>query len=127
MGFDQPLDRTHGGPGDHDQEAVAKGKIFPLVQIELTRSGGETGVLFYRYELKNVQVTSYNVGTTGQSELTPSGLPRIELGGPTVLHSWPVEEVSLAGESIKVVYTVFNDQGQPMGNVEFIWNTAQNR
>ncbi|MHB8867537.1 MAG: Hcp family type VI secretion system effector [Thermoleophilia bacterium] len=104
------------------QEAAAKGKVIPRVQIELTRPAGDSaGAVFYSYELKNVLVTSYNIGTTGQAEVTPNGLPRVELGGPTVDSSWPVEEVSLAFEEIKVTYTEYGDQGQKMGNVEFTW------
>lgn len=116
------LDKT----GPQLQKAVATGQIFPTVKIELYRAVGDAGARVLNYELTNARVTSYNVGTTGQSELTPSGLPRIELGGPTVAFAWPVEEVSLSYEKIKVTYYQYDQFGALVGTTEFRWDVKRN-
>jgi type VI secretion system secreted protein Hcp len=84
-------------------EAVCKGKVFPSVVIELTSQvtgGGEE--VHYRYELKNVLVTSYSVG-----------------GGADA----PTEQLSLNYEEIKVVRV--GTAGTAAGNVEFEWKVEE--
>ena len=56
---------------------------------------------YYAYELKNVQVTSYQVG-----------------GNP---ESRPQEQMSLNFEEIKVTYTECDNAGKKKGNVEYTW------
>lgn len=104
-------------------EAVATGKVFPKVEIHHTAptaSGARS--TYYVYELKNVQVTSYNIGTTGQSDITPSGLPLVKSGGPSDL---PMEQITLNFEEIKVTYTETDSDGKKKGNVEYAWKVEE--
>ena len=85
-------------------EAVCKGKVFPKVEIHLTASYTDAGrVTYFKYELKNVLVTSYNISGSGQSEDVPT------------------ENCSLNFEEIKVTYTEADSSGKSKGNVEYQW------
>lgn len=89
-------------------EAICKGKVFPKVEIDLTASYTDTGrVTYYRYELKNVLVTSYNIGGSGQAEDVPT------------------EDFSLNFEEIKVTYTENDNKGKSKGNVEYSWKVEE--
>ncbi len=89
-------------------EAVCKGKVFPKVEIHLTASYTDAGrVTYYAYELKNVLVTSYNIGGSGQSE------------------DVPMEDFSLNFEEIKVTYTEADNTGKKKGNVEYTWKVEE--
>ena len=89
-------------------EAVCKGKVFPKVEIEVTASYTDAGrVTYYRYELINVLVTSYNIGGAGQSE------------------SVPTEDFSLNFEEIKTTYTENDSKGKKKGNVEYSWKVEE--
>ena len=83
-------------------EAVAKGKVFAKVEIHVTASYTDAGrVTYYAYELKNVQVTSYQVGGS------PEGRPN--------------EQMSLNFEEIKCTYTETDNAGKKKGNVDYSW------
>ena len=85
-------------------EAVCKGKVFAKVEIDVTASYTDAGrVTYYRYELKNSQVVSYNISGSGQSE------------------DVPVEELSINFEEIKVTYSECDSAGKSKGNVEYTW------
>ena len=89
-------------------EAVAKGKFFPKVEIEVTASYDDKGrVTYYAYELKNVQVVSYNISGQGQSE------------------DVPVEQFALNFEEIKVTYTELDEKGNSKGNIEYSWKVEE--
>ena len=89
-------------------ESVCLGKVFPKVEIELTASYTDAGrVTYYRYELKNVLVTSYSVSGAAQSEDVPS------------------EDFSLNFEEIKVTYTENDNKGKKKGNVEYGWKVEE--
>ncbi len=89
-------------------EAICKGKVFPKVEIDLTASYTDAGrVTYYRYELKNVMVTSYNIGGSGQSE------------------DVPMEDFSLNFEEIKVTYTECGPDGSKKGNIEYSWKVEE--
>ncbi len=89
-------------------EAVAKGRVFPKVEIDLTASYTDSGrVTFYKYELKNVLVTSYNISGAGQAE------------------DVPMEDFSLNFEEIKVTYTENDSKGKKKGNVEYSWKVEE--
>ena len=62
---------------------------------------------YYRYELKNVLVTSYSVSGAAQSEDVPS------------------EDFSLNFEEIKVTYTENDNKGKKKGNVEYGWKVEE--
>ena len=89
-------------------ESVCLGKVFPKVEIELTASYTDAGrVTYYRYELKNVLVTSYSVRGATQSEEAPA------------------EDFSLNFEEIKVTYTENDNKGKKKGNVEYGWKVEE--
>jgi len=91
------------------QEAILTGKVFPKVQIDITRSFDATGAsaTYYKYELKNVQVTSYQISGAGQSS------------------DRPAESLSLNFEEIKVTYSEYDDNGARKGNVEYSWKVEE--
>ncbi len=89
-------------------ESVCNGKVYPKVEIEMTASyTDDARVTYYRYELKNVLVTSYNVSGSGQSQDVPS------------------EDFSLNFEEIKVTYTENDNAGKKKGNVEYSWKVEE--
>ena len=89
-------------------EAVCKGKVFPKVEIHLTASTTDSGRKTYlAYELKNVMVSGYNVGGSGQSE------------------DVPVEDFSLNFEEIKVTYSEVDSKGSGKGQVEYSWKVEE--
>ena len=87
-------------------EAVCLGKVFPKVEIQVkvstTNSGRET---YYKYELKNVLVSSYNVSGGDQDK--------------------PVETFSLNFEEIKVTYTEMDEKGTKKGDVAYGWKVEE--
>jgi len=84
------------------QEAILQGRVFPMVRIELGATYTDAGrVVYYRYELKNVQITSYNI--SGDTD------------------SLPVEELALSFEEIKVTYTEYDNTGKKKGSTEYDW------
>jgi len=89
-------------------EAVCKGKVFPKVEIHLSASYTDVGrVTYYAYELKNVLVTSYSIGGSGQAE------------------DVPMEDFALNFEEIKVTYTENDSKGKKKGNVEYSWKVEE--
>ena len=89
-------------------EACLKGKVFGEVEIELTRYFGYTGnVVYYRFELTNVIVTSYTIGSED------------------VNNKYPEEIITLNFEEIKVTYTETDDDGYSMGNIEYEWKVEK--
>ena len=89
-------------------EAVCKGRVFPKVEIHVTASYTDAGrVTYYAYELKNVQVCSYNINGSGQSDQVP------------------VEDMSLNFEEIKVTYTENDAKGKKKGNIEYTWKVEE--
>ena len=89
-------------------ESVCTGKVFPKVEIHLTKSLGSGGrVVYYTYELKNVQVTSYQISSSDSDH--------------------PVEELALNFTEIKTVYTEYDAQGRKKGNIEYSWKVEEGR
>ena len=89
-------------------EAVAKGKVFPKVEIHFTTGMADEGRTTYlAYELKNVLVTSYSLSGHGQSE------------------SKPMENFSLNFEEIKETYTEITPDGKKGGNVDYGWKVEE--
>jgi type VI secretion system secreted protein Hcp len=87
-------------------EAVLNGKVFPKVEISLTTSTTDSSEeVFYKYELKNVMVSSYSV--SGGAQNVPS------------------EHFSLNFEEIKVTYTEMNKEGSKVGNVAYGWKVPE--
>lgn len=90
-------------------EAICKGKVFPKIEIVLTRDTDSGPVAYYRYELTNVMVTSYQVGVKLNEE------------GQEV----PMEDFSLNFEEIKVTYTEVDTRGGKKGNIEYSWKVEE--
>ena len=98
------------------QEKCLMGEIIPKLEIELTRpvtdANGETReVVYLKYELKNVLITStrfhYEAGTAGNADPVPT------------------EDFSLNFEEIKVTYTELAGDGSKKGNVEYSWKVEE--
>jgi type VI secretion system secreted protein Hcp len=91
-------------------EAVCNGKVFPKVEIHLTSgdTGGRAPQVYYSYELKNVQITSYQIG-----------------GSASGSDSVPTETLSLNFDSIKTVFREFDAAGREKGQVEFEWKVEE--
>ena len=89
-------------------EAVCKGKVFPKVEIQMTKALSDgAGDTYYTYELKNVMVTSYQInGTEGSA---------------------PFEEFTLSFSEIKTVYTEYDAQGRKKGNIEYSWKVEEGK
>jgi type VI secretion system secreted protein Hcp len=89
-------------------EAVAKGKVFPKVEIHVTRSYTDKGrQTYYLYELKNVMVTAYQVGGAVQSS------------------DIPMESLALNFEEIKVEYKEAGADGKEKGSVCYTWEVEE--
>jgi type VI secretion system secreted protein Hcp len=84
-------------------EALCRGKVFPSVIVELTRETPNGEETYYRYELKNVLITSYSVSGAAADR--------------------PMEQLSLNFEEIKV--TSIDADGSRGGNVEFEWKVEE--
>ena len=79
-------------------EALTMGRIIPLVEIEISISDN----VIYKYELRNVAVTKYNV--TGEELNLPS------------------EEITIRFEQQRVIYTEYDNVGKPKGSIETEYN-----
>jgi type VI secretion system secreted protein Hcp len=80
-------------------EAAAKGTVITTVTIEAGQEYDGDLQIFYRYELENVMVTSYQ-STVGATEV-------------------PTDTLTLNFEEITVTYTEYDDMGKSKGNVEW--------
>jgi type VI protein secretion system component Hcp len=70
----------------------------------------------------NARITEYNIGSTGQRDLTSEGLPRVEVNGS----GSPVEELALTFEKIKVTYTPMKADGTADAPIVFSWDVVKN-
>lgn len=86
-------------------ESVVRGKMFPSVIIEFTKSFPSGQQTYFAYELKNVMITSYLVATAGTDFIA--------------------EEITLNFEEIKVTYTEHDSAGKKKGNVEYSWKVEE--
>jgi type VI secretion system secreted protein Hcp len=83
-------------------EAALKGKVFPKVEIHMTRMlAGKGAQSYYMYELKNARISSYNISSSGNEV--------------------PMEEITISFAEIKVTYTEYDNRGNKKGNVEYSW------
>lgn len=87
-------------------EAISSGKVIGEVIIEVARGTGDKET-FYRYELTNVLVTSYQSGGEASSVR-------------------PGDVLSLNFEEIKVTYTDFDEStGSMRGKIEWTWRIEE--
>jgi type VI secretion system secreted protein Hcp len=89
-------------------EAVATGRVIPRVTLDVTVATERGEMTYYRYELTNVLVTSYQVS----------------MDNPELL---PMDSFSLNFEKIKVTYTglEFGTKGESGDLVEYSWKVEE--
>ncbi|MDH3192417.1 MAG: type VI secretion system tube protein Hcp [Nitrosopumilus sp.] len=81
-------------------EKMNLGEVIPKLEIEQTATYGGERVVYIKYELKNVMVTSFDVNASGNDESPPS---------VTIANNF---------EEYKVTYTEYDDEGGNQGNTE---------
>jgi type VI secretion system secreted protein Hcp len=87
-------------------EAVCQGKIYAKVEIDITNDGtGEARQTYFRYELKNVMISSYSVSGASNGR--------------------PHESFSLNFEEIKVTYFPVDEKGTKGSKVEYGWKVEE--
>ncbi|MBW6468613.1 MAG: type VI secretion system tube protein Hcp [Coriobacteriia bacterium] len=119
----KPLDRA----SPLLQKACAEGTVLPDVSIEILRITAGNVAPYYSISLQDARVTSYNLGTTSQSSLTSSGLPRVEAHQGVPEGALPIEELSVTFDRIRVEYTPLKPDGSPDAAITFEWDVARNR
>jgi type VI secretion system secreted protein Hcp len=84
-------------------EKLNMGEVIPKLEIEQTANYGGSRATYLKYELKNVQITSFQVNASGNDESPPT--------------------VTLANnfEEYKVTYTEYDSEGNKKGNAETTW------
>lgn len=82
-------------------EAIATGKVFPKVDLQLSAGSGT----YLSYELKNVMITSYSISGDADDR--------------------PTEQISLNFGEIKMSYTESGSDGSAKGNVEYSWKVEE--
>jgi type VI secretion system secreted protein Hcp len=98
------LVKTIDAAGPYLQLAAWNGRVIPTVEIEIVGTG-ELRPVLWEIELRNVAVTSYSMGTTGQDDLTPNSLPLVATS------MYPTEQVTLDFEKATVRYFEMSDDG----------------
>ena len=89
-------------------EAALMGAVIPKLEIELTGTYGGARATYLKYELTNVQVTSYDVSGSAEDDSPP----QVTIGNNF--------------EEIKVTYTEYDDStGSTKGNVETTWKVGK--
>ncbi len=89
------------------REKLAQGAVIPKLEIELAATFGDVRGTYFKYELKNVQITSFSLNVSG--------------GDGEV----PTESIAVSFEEIKWIYTQFDDRGNRRGKVRATWNIGQ--
>ena len=89
-------------------EKCAKGEVIPSVILEIYSGGTDTIYTYYKYELKNVIVSSFY----SKGDIT---------------EKIPTETFTLHFEWFKVTYSEIDYAGKLKGNVEFTWDTMLGR
>jgi type VI secretion system Hcp family effector len=88
-------------------EKLNMGEVIPKLEIEQTATYGGSRATYLKYELTNVQVTSFAVN------------------GATDDDSPPMVTISNNFEEYKVTYTEHNETGGPTGTVEARWKIIE--
>ncbi len=87
-------------------EKLNMGEVIPKLEIEQTANYGGSRATYLKYELKNVQITSWEVSGTATE------------GPPTVTIANNFEEY-------KVTYTEYDSEGNKKGNAETTWKVEK--
>ncbi|NND03123.1 MAG: type VI secretion system tube protein Hcp [Acidimicrobiia bacterium] len=83
-------------------EKLLRGEVIPKLEVELTVSFDGQRLTYLKYEMKNVQVVSYDVGGVADG-------------------TQPLVTVANNFEEIKVTYSEYDEKGSLAGNVETSW------
>lgn len=91
-------------------EAVASGKTYPSVKLDLVQSLGDTSkrLPYLQYELTNTIVTNHSFSATVNDDGTV-----------------PLESFSLNFEKIKVTFSQYGKDGAKQGKVEATWKLEE--
>ena len=84
---------------------LTRGSIIKLVEIEVETRIANINKVIYKYELRNVVVTKYNVMGKEPER--------------------PMEEITLQFEILKVKYTEYDDSGRSRGSTETEYNVER--
>jgi len=87
------------------QENMAGGKVYDKVELHCTATYGNAQPTYLKYELKNAQVTSYNVSCSGEGR--------------------PSESFSLNFEAISVTYDEYEKDGKKKGAIAYTWKVEE--
>jgi len=88
-------------------EKLNLGEVIPKLEIEQTATYGGERVVYLKYELTNVQVTSFDVNASGNDESPPT---------VTIANNF---------EEYKVTYTEYDSEGNKGGNAETTWKVEK--
>jgi type VI secretion system secreted protein Hcp len=86
-------------------KAMAEGKSFAKVEIQVTTTTDNGPQVIMAYQLKDVYVTSYDINSMGEAR--------------------PGESMSLNYEEIKIEYFPVDSKGKRGGGIDFAWNVAK--
>jgi len=89
------------------REALAQGRNYPLIDIDITTNCGDREVVYFSYEFRNSQLSS------------------ISLKGMSAGGDRPNEEFSLNFEEIKWTYTIIEPDCSSGGKVEASWSLEE--
>jgi type VI secretion system Hcp family effector len=87
-------------------DRALRASVTPRVEIEWVRTTGQALEPFYRYELRNALIKEYTSKGLGESE---DPAERV------------MEQISLDFEEITVTYWEYDEDGNPLGAVEYSW------
>ena len=90
-------------------EKLNMGEVIPKVEIEQTANFGGSRATYLKYELKNVQVTAFDVNASGNDESPPT---------VTIANNF---------EEYKVTYTEYDGEGKKKGNTETTWKVKKGK
>ena len=90
-------------------EKLNMGEVIPKVEIEQTANFGGSRATYLKYELKNVQVTAFDVNASGNDESPPT---------VTIANNF---------EEYKVTYTEYDSEGNKGGNAETTWKVKKGK
>ena len=88
-------------------EKLNMGEVIPKLEIEQTANYGGARATYIMYELKNVQVTAFDVNASGNDESPPT---------VTIANNF---------EEYKVTYTEYDSEGNKSGNAETTWKVEK--
>lgn len=92
-------------------EALATGKNIPKVELHVVNKMREgKSATYYRYELKNVTITSYQISGDAYESNVP-----------------PNEQISMSYAGISVFYVETDQNGKPKGEIPFKWDIKGNK